>query len=166
MIYLPTYILDLSPFRCSIDLSKLEHEETHDKWFDLEDGAGKIHLLLTITGRRSSELLNIQDLTTYRYDDEKTLEAAYALRSSLEISNIDDIGYLEVKVYSAKGLMAADLGGKSDPYAVLELDNLRRQTHIEFKTVTPIWNRVLVMKVTDIHSVLHVTVYDDDRNHR
>ena len=62
--------------------------------------------------------------------------------------------------------MAADIGGKSDPYTVLELDNLRRQTHIEYKTIAPVWNRVLVMKVTDIHSVLHVTVFDDDRNHR
>ena len=152
--------------RCSIDLSKLEHEETHDIWVELEDGAGKIHLLLTITGRRSSELLSIQDLNNYRYDDENSLEAKYALRSSFSISNIDEIGYLEVKIFSAKGLMAADLGGKSDPYTVLELDNLRRQTHIEYKTVTPVWNRVLVMNIKDIHSVLHVTVYDDDRNHR
>ena len=147
-------------------MSKLEHEETHDIWVELEDGAGKIHLLLTITGRRSSELLSIQDLNNYRYDDENSLEAKYALRSSFNISNIDEIGYLEVKIFSAKGLMAADLGGKSDPYTVLELDNLRRQTHIEYKTVTPVWNRVLVMNIKDIHSVLHVTVYDDDRNHR
>ena len=155
-----------SLFRCSIDLSTLEHEETHDKWVDLEDGAGKIHLLFTITGRRSSDLLSIPDLTNYRHDDESTLKSSYALRSSLQISNIDDIGYLEVKIFSAKGLMAADIGGKSDPYTVLELDNLRRQTHIEYKTIAPVWNRVLVMKVTDIHSVLHVTVFDDDRNHR
>ena len=152
--------------RCSIDLSKLEHEETHDKWFELEDGAGRIHLLLTITGRRSAELLNISDLTTYRYDDESTVESKYALRSSLTIADIDEIGYLEVKIFSAKGLMAADIGGKSDPYMVLELENLRRQTHIEYKTVSPVWNRVLVMNIKDIHSVLHVTVYDDDRNHR
>ena len=155
-----------SLLRCSIDLSTLEHEETHDKWVDLEDGAGKIHLLLTITGRRSSDLLSIPDLTNYRHDDESTLKSSYALRSSFKISNIDDIGYLEVKIFSAKGLMAADIGGKSDPYTVLELDNLRRQTHIEYKTIAPVWNRVLVMKVTDIHSVLHVTVFDDDRNHR
>ena len=153
-------------FRCSIDLSKLEHEETHDKWFELEDGAGKIHLLLTITGRRSNELLTITDLTNFRYDDERTLLSKYALRSSFNYNDIDDIGYLEIKIFSAKGLMAADLGGKSDPYTVFELDNLRRQTHIEFKTVTPVWNRVLVMNVKDIHSVLHINVYDDDRNHR
>ena len=135
-------------------------------WVELSDGAGKIHLLLTITGRCSTELLGISDLTSYRYDDEKTIEARYASRSSFRLSNLDDVGYLEVKIFSAKGLMAADLGGKSDPFTVLELDNLRRQTHIEYKTVAPIWNRVLIVAVKDIHSVLHVSVYDDDRNHR
>ena len=80
--------------------------------------------------------------------------------------DIKNVGYVLVKVFKAKGLASADIGGKSDPYTVLELDNLRRQTHIEYKTIAPVWNRVLVMKVTDIHSVLHVTVFDDDRNHR
>ena len=165
--YITHFILFFSfSCRCSIDLSKLEHEETHDIWVELEDGAGRIHLLLTITGRSSTELLNITDLTNYRYDDEKTVQARYSQRASLQMSNIDDIGYLEVKIFSAKGLMAADLGGKSDPYTILELDNLRRQTHIEYKTVGPVWNRVLIMNIKDIHSVLHVTVYDDDRNHR
>ena len=37
--------------------------------------------------------------------------------------------------------MAADLGGKSDPYAVFELDNAMLRTHTEYKTVAPVWNR-------------------------
>ena len=152
--------------RCSVDLSQLEHEETHDMWVDLEDGAGKIHLVLTITGRSSPELLNISDLTNYRHDDERAIMANYSWKSTLQMAKINDIGYLEIKIFSAKGLMAADLGGKSDPYTVFELDNMRRQTHIEYKTVTPIWNRVLTMNINDIHSVLYMTVFDDDRNHR
>lgn len=110
--------------------------------------------------------MNITDLTNYRHDDETTVQARYSQRASLQMSNIDDIGYLEIKIFSAKGLMAADLGGKSDPYTILELDNIRRQTHIEYKTVAPVWNRVLIMNIKDIHANLHVTVYDDDRNHR
>ena len=46
-----------------------------------------------------------------------------------------------MKVYSARGLYAADLNGKSDPYAVMEVDNQRVQTHTEYKTVNPVWNR-------------------------
>lgn len=72
----------------------------------------------------------------------------------------------QVKIYCAKGLYAADLGGKSDPFVVLELDNTRLQTHTEYKTITPTWNRVLQMPIYDIHSVLHVSVYDEDRNHK
>ena len=49
---------------------------------------------------------------------------------------------------------------------VLELDNSRRQTHTEYKTVSPSWDRRLELPVRDIHSVLYVTVNDEDRNHR
>ena len=70
-----------------------------------------------------------------------------------------------MKVFCAKGLMAADLGGKSDPFVVLELDNQRLQTHTEYKTVSPVWNRRLELPVGDINSVLYITVYDEDRNH-
>lgn len=50
-------------FRCSIDLSHLEREKTHRIKQDLEDGAGTIFLLLTISGTTASE--TISDLTTY-----------------------------------------------------------------------------------------------------
>ena len=78
--------------RCSVDLSQLEHEETHDMWVDLEDGAGKIHLVLTITGRSSPELLNISDLTNYRHDDERAIMANYSWKSTLQMAKINDIG--------------------------------------------------------------------------
>ncbi len=69
------------------------------------------------------------------------------------------------QVYAARGLLAADLGGKSDPYAVLELDNARLQTHTEIKTVNPVWNRHFTFPVGDLHSTLYITVYDDDGKH-
>lgn len=46
-----------------IDLSKLERERTLSLWQNLEDGAGSLHLLLTISGTTASE--TISDLTTY-----------------------------------------------------------------------------------------------------
>ena len=63
------------------------------------------------------------------------------------------------------GLYAADLGGRSDPFVVLELDNNRVQTHTAYKTVAPHWNRFFHMPVTDVNSVLYVTINDEDRNH-
>ena len=74
--------------------------------------------------------------------------------------------HFQIKIFSAKGLHAADLGGKSDPFVVLEIDNTRLQTHTEYKTITPTWNRILNLPVGDIHSVLHISVYDEDRNHK
>lgn len=49
--------------RCLIDLTTLEREKTHSMWRELEDGAGQLHILLTISGTTASE--TISDLTTY-----------------------------------------------------------------------------------------------------
>ena len=53
-----------------------------------------------------------------------------------------DVGHLIVKVYKAQGLHSADIGGKSDPFAVLELVNNRVQTNTEYKTLAPTWSRI------------------------
>jgi len=42
-------------------------------------------------------------------------------------SDLKDVGHLTVKVYEAQGLAALDIGGKSDPFCVLELVNARLQ---------------------------------------
>lgn len=47
-----------------------------------------------------------------------------------------------VKVFRAEGLHAADIGGKSDPFAVLELTNDRVQTSTEYKTLAPTWQKI------------------------
>ena len=71
-----------------------------------------------------------------------------------------------MKVYRAKGLYADDLGGYSDPFCVLEVDNTWVQTHTEYKTLDPVWQKVFLLSVPDVHSVLHITVYDEDKNHK
>ena len=45
----------------------------------------------------------------------------FSLQNSFR--KFEDVGSLVVKVYRAKGLYAADLGGCSDPFCVLELGN-------------------------------------------
>jgi len=44
-------------------------------------------------------------------------------------------------------LKSADIGGKSDPYCVLELVNQRLQTHTQYKTLSPDWGKVFVLSV-------------------
>lgn len=59
--------------------------------------------------------------------------------------NVRDVGHLTVKVFSATGLASADIGGKSDPFCVLELVNARLQTQTEYKTLTPNWNKIFTL---------------------
>lgn len=59
--------------------------------------------------------------------------------------DIEDIGHLVVKVYKAENLMAADIGGKSDPFCVVELVNNRLQTNTEYKTLSPEWNKIFTL---------------------
>ncbi|RZF41506.1 hypothetical protein LSTR_LSTR000220 [Laodelphax striatellus] len=150
--------------RCSIDLSQLEREKTHRIKQDLDDGAGTIFLLLTISGTTASE--TISDLTTFEENprERQIIEDRYTLVRTFH--NLRDVGHLTVRVYRAQGLAAADLGGKSDPFCVLELVNARLQTQTEYKTLTPSWQKIFTFNVKDIHSVLEVTVYDEDRDHK
>ena len=58
------------------------------------------------------------------------------------MQNVKDVGHLRVKVFRAQGLASADIGGKSDPFCVLELVNDRLQTQTEYKTLSPSWNKI------------------------
>uniref|UniRef100_A0A1B6DN18 C2 domain-containing protein n=1 Tax=Clastoptera arizonana TaxID=38151 RepID=A0A1B6DN18_9HEMI len=151
--------------RCSIDLSELEREKTHRMKKNLEEsGEGSIFLLLTISGTTASE--TISDLTTYEENcrEKLIIEDRYSLKRTFH--NLKDVGHLTVRVYKAQGLFAADINGKSDPFCVLELINSRLQTQTEYKTLTPSWQKIFTFNVKDIHSVLEVTVYDEDRDHK
>nr|CAH7761985.1 unnamed protein product [Callosobruchus chinensis] len=150
--------------RCTINLAQLERERTHSIWQELEDGAGSLHLLLTISGTTASE--TISDLTTYEENPRERQNIAERYVWHRTFHNIKDVGHLTVKVYKATGLAAADLGGKSDPFCVLELGNARLQTQTEYKTLMPQWNKIFTFNVKDINNVLEVTVYDEDRDHK
>ncbi|XP_076545990.1 multiple C2 domain and transmembrane region protein isoform X3 [Osmia lignaria lignaria] len=150
--------------RTVIDLATLERETTHRLWRDLEDGSGSIFLLLTISGTTASE--TISDLAAHEETprEREQLYHRYSLRNSFQ--RLRDVGHLTVKVFRAQGLAAADLGGKSDPFCVLELVNARLQTQTEYKTLAPNWQKIFTFNVKDINSVLEVTVYDEDRDHK
>lgn len=148
--------------RTTIDLSNIKHEKTHTLEQILEDGAGTITLLLTISGTSGSE--TITDLTNFTPNPRERDEivCSYGLLKSFH--NLKDVGWLQVKVYKAQGLQAADIGGKSDPFCVVELVNARLQTQTEYKNLNPQWNKIFTFNVKDIHSVLEVTVFDEDRD--
>ncbi|KAG0715384.1 Multiple C2 and transmembrane domain-containing protein [Chionoecetes opilio] len=150
--------------RCVLDISKYEKDKTHHVWAPLDKGAGSVFILLTISGITSSE--TISDL--HSFDDNpnelKNISAKYVWTRTPQ--NLKDVGHLRVKVFRAQGLASADIGGKSDPFCVLEVGNDRLQTQTEYKTLSPSWNKIFTFNVKDIHSILEVTVFDEDRDHK
>ena len=50
-------------------------------------------------------------------------------------------------VYKAEDLASADIGGKSDPFCVLELVNARLQTPTVYKTLHPTWDKLVALCV-------------------
>ncbi|XP_072521359.1 multiple C2 and transmembrane domain-containing protein 1 isoform X4 [Salminus brasiliensis] len=148
--------------RCQVDLSLLPKECTHRLDLPLEEGEGTLVLLVTLT---ASAAVSISDLSVNMLDDpqeRREILHRYSLLRSFH--NIKDVGVIQVKVIRAEGLMAADVTGKSDPFCVVELSNDRLQTHTVYKNLNPEWNKVFTFNVKDIHSVLEVTVYDEDRD--
>lgn len=127
----------------AIILRSLPRESTHSIWQQLDECSAEVFLMLTISGTTASE--TITDLTTYKPDPREldVVQQRYRLAKSLQ--NLRDVGHLTVKVFGATGLASADLGGKSDPFCVLELVNSRLQTQTEYKTLMPNWNKIFTL---------------------
>ncbi|XP_025425766.1 multiple C2 and transmembrane domain-containing protein [Sipha flava] len=164
-----------------IDLSKLERERTHKikhkMSFDggggggggadgcSSGGSGVLYLLLTISGTSTVEM--VSDLSSFdgrEITDSEHVRDKYSVRRTFR--DLRDVGMLSVRVYKAHGLTSADLCGKSDPFCVLELVNARLQTHTEYKTLSPTWDKMFVFNVRDVNSVLEVTVFDEDPDYK
>ncbi|XP_028604341.2 multiple C2 and transmembrane domain-containing protein 1 isoform X4 [Podarcis muralis] len=148
--------------RCQVDLSTLSKEQTHKLELPLEEGEGFLVLLVTLT---ASAAVSIADLPINALEDLKEQEEILKRYSLVRMfHNMKDVGFLQVKVIRAEGLMAADVTGKSDPFCVVELNNDRLLTHTVYKNLNPEWNKIFTFNIKDIHSVLEVTVYDEDRD--
>ncbi|KHN72775.1 Multiple C2 and transmembrane domain-containing protein 2 [Toxocara canis] len=145
----------------SIDLDKLDKESANQLLCELENGSGSVLLLISISGTTSTDA--VVDLCEFTGNDVRNaIVSKYNILRTFQC--LRDVGYLTVKVFQARDLIAADMGGKSDPFAVVELVNARLQTHTEYKTLNPIWNKLFTFAVKDIHAVLEITVYDEDPN--
>ncbi|XP_026130165.1 multiple C2 and transmembrane domain-containing protein 1-like isoform X2 [Carassius auratus] len=148
--------------QCQLDLSKLSREKTHKLELELEEDKGMLVLLVTLT---ATVAVSISDLSVNLLDDPHERQQIIKRYSPLRsFFNLKDVGIVQVKILRAEGLMAADVTGKSDPFCIAELCNDRLQTHTVYKTLNPEWNKVFTFNVKDIHSVLEITVYDEDRD--
>nr|XP_027195435.1 uncharacterized protein LOC113790024 isoform X2 [Dermatophagoides pteronyssinus] len=148
----------------------------------------KIEMLITITGLQSTATSIKQQQNTYdliemqqkyhqqqqqpqqqqQQQQDNSLQKLFPLPNMKDLNNFYenffDIGTLIVKVHRAENLASADINGKSDPFCVLELVNERLRTSTDYKTLSPVWNKLFKFKIQDIHDVLEVTVYDEDKD--
>ncbi|KRY85198.1 Multiple C2 and transmembrane domain-containing protein 2 [Trichinella pseudospiralis] len=148
----------------SIDLITILERNTLSDWFDLCDAAGQLFLVLSLSNAFDSPQATISPKRNNLETEEVKLAKEYSLANTLR--HIRNIGCLIITVCRAKGLAAANIGGKSDPFCVLEMVNTRFQTRTEYKTVNPEWNKTFVFDINDMYSILHVTIYDEDPNSR
>ena len=87
--------------RCSIDLSKLDHEITHQLWTPLEEGTGELFLLLTISGR-TNFVPPIPDLDKYEEDTDVTERRIRSFQMKNTFKDINSIGHLQVRKHRLK----------------------------------------------------------------
>eukprot|EP00040_Diaphanoeca_grandis_P031216 m.186373 g.186373 ORF g.186373 m.186373 type:complete len:808 (+) comp32264_c0_seq1:198-2621(+) len=78
-----------------------------------------------------------------------------------EVSEISAAGRLDIRVIRARKLAVLDTW-TSDPFCVVEVDNCRRRTHVEKKSLSPHWNRSFTFKVHDIFGDVTIKIFDDD----
>lgn len=78
--------------------------------------------------------------------------------------SLDNMGYLKVSVLDAHDLPAADRSGKSDPYAIFNLEGKRVfKTKTQKKTLDPVWNEFFEMAISSlIKADFSVVVWDWD----
>lgn len=147
--------------RTSVDLSDLEAEKSHYLELGLEDQPATICLYVSITAQSLPGCSS--DLQTYDEDPDKVqdIKSNHSLLNTAK--SFKQIGWLQLKLHRAVGLAVADLGGASDPFAVIELGNQRLVTPTIYKTLNPQWDKIYELIVYDIHDVIEITVFDEDK---
>ncbi|KAI4889043.1 hypothetical protein NFI96_023802 [Prochilodus magdalenae] len=125
-------------------------------------GAGKGRLVFSVT-RTPCPGASVSDMESAPLDHLPAYERMlkqYSFGNSL--TNLQDVGYLQVKIVKATDLPSTDLNGKSDPFCVLELGNCKLQSQTIYKTLNPEWKTVFTFPIKDIHDVLELTVFGED----
>ncbi|KAK3548644.1 hypothetical protein QTP70_015932 [Hemibagrus guttatus] len=140
------------------DLSQLPDNTTQT--YNMVTGKGRLVFLVT---QNPCSGVSVSELGSTFLDNPSTYESTlkkYSLKNTLD--NMQDVGYLQVKVLRATDLSSTDLNGKSDPFCVLELGNSKLQTQTIHKTLNPEWRTAFTLPIKDIHDVLMLTVFSED----
>ncbi|CAF4865686.1 unnamed protein product [Pieris macdunnoughi] len=143
---------DVKVGRHTIDLSRIEKEKTKKVQVPLDDSEIRIFYLLTISG--ISDINTLYNMYENEGGEAKNLRRKYKW---YRLCDTADVGWLNVIVYGAKGLTG------NDCYCILSFNNERVFTATDNKTNAPSWMKVFHFQVTDITSILEITVYDEKK---
>ena len=90
--------------------------------------------------------------------------AASGTGAAMRTSTPQLAGTVTVRVVRATGLLAADKGGTSDPYVVVQTAGGKKtKTSVKKKTLDPEWDETLELSVLDAAAPLSFTVWDHDK---
>jgi len=89
-------------------------------------------------------------------------EDSKEVQDSAAMDWVPDIPYIKVEVIGAKGLKAADLDGKSDPYCIVRLGKASTQTEVVSKSLNPVWNHKAILPLLSKGTLLKVNCWDYD----
>ena len=142
-----------------LDLATLERDVLHEIGVEMRNEKnrlfGVVQLALTISGAQSAKGKEEK----YTLSKEQN---SYGLVKTFKA--FKDVGILKVTLHEAKGLIACDSFGKSDPYCYVDLGNQRFRSRTIYKTVNPEWERVFYFDITELYQNLFITLYDEDEN--
>ena len=89
---------------------------------------------------------------------------AAGARRAMRTSTPQLAGTATVRVVRATGLLAADKGGTSDPYVVVQsAGGKKAKTSVKKKTLEPEWDETLELSVLDAAAPLSFAVWDHDK---
>ena len=98
--------------------------------------------------------------------DDRTLGKTSSKVGGLTRASTKDepAGTVTVRVLRATGLIAADKGGTSDPYVVVQsAGGKKEKTSVKKGTVNPFWDETLELSVFDVAAPLSFEVWDHDK---
>ena len=116
-------------------------------------------------GSISAGLSEIGSSTTEAEADSSPSRARTLARGLTGASTKDEpAGTVTVRVLRATGLIAADKGGTSDPYVVVQsAGGKKEKTSVKKGTVNPFWDETLELSVFDVAAPLSFEVWDHDK---
>ncbi|VDN97735.1 unnamed protein product [Rodentolepis nana] len=81
-----------------------------------------------------------------------------------ETENFCSVFNLDISVCSAMGLGGKAINGKTEIFCVVDIQNTHLRTQSIIKRKNPTWNRCFVLPLSDIHSIMKISVVEGEKN--